>query len=88
MAPLCCAANFDPYLSLDCALALHPGAIQRKEGIKFCHLATLVGRSVASTPDEQVSFSLRKIGGKKIKGREGSGQREGVISSNFQFLFF
>ena len=25
MAPLCCAAKFDPFLSLDCAL--HPGAI-------------------------------------------------------------
>ena len=25
--------------------ALHPGAIQGKEGIKFCHLATMVGES-------------------------------------------
>ena len=44
MAPLRYAAKFDPFLSLDCApipYALHPGAIQRKEGIKFCHLATL-----------------------------------------------
>ena len=39
MAPLRYAAKFDPFLSLDCAL--HPGAIQGKEGIKFCHLATL-----------------------------------------------
>ena len=37
MAPLCCAAKFDPFLSLDCAL--HPGAIQGKEGIKFCSVA-------------------------------------------------
>ena len=44
MAPLRCAAKFDPFLSLDCAPpALHPGAIQGKEGIKFCHLATLGG---------------------------------------------
>ena len=36
------AAKLDPFLSLDCAHhALHPGAIQGKEGIKFCHLATL-----------------------------------------------
>ena len=39
MAPLRYAAKFDPFLSLDCAL--HPGTIQGKEGIKFCHLATL-----------------------------------------------
>ena len=31
MAPLCCAAKFDPFLSLDCAPhALHPGANPRK----------------------------------------------------------
>ena len=41
MAPLHYAAKLDPFLSLDCNLALHPGAIQGKEGIKFCHLATL-----------------------------------------------
>ena len=45
------------------------------------------GQSVGglhSTPDEQVSFSLRKIGGKKCKGRSREGKR-GIISSNFQF---
>ena len=43
MALLRYAAKFDPFLSLDCAPhALHPGAIQGKEGIKFCHLATLI----------------------------------------------
>ena len=26
-------------------VALHPGAIQGKEGIKFCHLATLLQRT-------------------------------------------
>ena len=36
-----CAAKFDPFLSLDYIPALHPGAIQGKEGIKFCYLATL-----------------------------------------------
>ena len=42
MALLRYAAKFDPFLSLDCAPhTLHPGAIQGKEGIKFCHLATL-----------------------------------------------
>ena len=41
MALLRCAAKFDFFLSLDCAPALHPGAIQGKEGIKFCHLATM-----------------------------------------------
>ena len=42
IAPLHYAAKFDPFLSLDCAPhALHPSAIQGKEGIKFCHLATM-----------------------------------------------
>ena len=42
MAPLRYAAKFNTFLSLDCAPhALHPGAIQGKEGIKFFHLATL-----------------------------------------------
>ena len=40
MAPLYYAAKFDPFLGLR-PQALHPGAIQGKEGIKFCHLATL-----------------------------------------------
>ena len=39
MAPPCYTAKFDSFLSLDCAF--HPGAIQGREGIKFCHLATL-----------------------------------------------
>ena len=40
MAPLRCAIKFDPFLSLDCA-STPSGAILGKEGIKFCHLATL-----------------------------------------------
>ena len=52
MAPLRYAAKFDPFLSLDCAShALQPGAIQGKEGIKFCPLATLeVLEGVGRTP--------------------------------------
>ena len=43
MAPLCYAAKFDPFLSLDCTPhALHAGAIQGKEGIKSCRLVTLL----------------------------------------------
>ena len=34
MAPLRYAAKFDPFLSLDCTPALHPCAIQGREGIK------------------------------------------------------
>ena len=41
MAPLRYAAKFNPFLSLDCAPAPHPGATQGKEGINFCYLATL-----------------------------------------------
>ena len=45
MAPLRYAAKFDLFLCALCAgliAPLHPGAIQGKEGIKFCHLATLM----------------------------------------------
>ena len=41
MAPLRCAAKFDPFLRPH---ALHSGAIQGKEGIKLYHLATLLQR--------------------------------------------
>ena len=43
LAPLCYAAKFDPFLSLDCARV--EGGVKGKEGIKFCHLATLRGRA-------------------------------------------
>ena len=39
MVPLRYAAKFDPFLSLDCARV--EGAGKGKEGIKFCHLATM-----------------------------------------------
>ena len=43
MAPLRYAAKYDPFISLDCApMPSTPGAIQGKEEIKFCHLATLL----------------------------------------------
>ena len=38
MAPLCYAAKFDPFLSLDCA------RLEGEEGIKFRRLATLQGQ--------------------------------------------
>ena len=56
---LCYAAKFDPFLSLDCNLALHPGAIKEKEGIKFCHLATLhtgVPRGAAPAKADLILF--------------------------------
>ena len=37
----CQMAKFYPLLSLDCAKVEAGSAIQEKEGIKFCHLATL-----------------------------------------------
>ena len=36
------AAKFNPFLSVDCARVEGGGAIQGKEGVKFCQLATLV----------------------------------------------
>ena len=42
MAPLRYAAKFDPVLSLDCARVEGVGAQSNFQGIKFCHLATLL----------------------------------------------
>ena len=42
MAPLCYTAKFDPFLSLDCSPPPPSNKTQSKEGIKFCHLATLI----------------------------------------------
>ena len=61
MALLCYASEFDrPH-------ALHPGTIQGKEGIKFCHLATL-GRLLPTSslsqkvsPSSKVGWSLHHI---------------------------
>ena len=41
MAPLSYAAKFDPFLTLIAPPPSNPSAIQGKEEIKFCHLATL-----------------------------------------------
>ena len=52
MAPLGYAAKFEPFLSLDCTPPpLHFGAIKGKDGIKFCHLATL-GDGVSGGSDK------------------------------------
>ena len=54
MAPLRCAAKLRPH-------ALHPGAIQGKEGIEFCHLATL--RSVVLCARESEDTNANDNGG-------------------------
>ena len=65
-SPLRYAAKFDPFLSLDCfpTNALHPGAIQGKEGIKFCHLATLQ----ASTSGRETSSRATARSGSPTPG--------------------
>ena len=55
MAPLNYSAKFDPFLSWDCAPALQHGAMPGKEGIKFCHRATLFP-SLQSRPNLQATF--------------------------------
>ena len=45
MALLRYTATFDPFLSLDSPPPLQPRAIQGKEGIKLCHLATWVSQA-------------------------------------------
>ena len=60
MAPLRYAAKFDPLPFLGVRPhALHPGAIQGKEGIKFCHLATLVEGNLQNI-GEQIGFRYYK----------------------------
>ena len=55
--------KFDPFLSLDCApRPLHPGAIQGKEGIKFCHLATLAQVTQRNGAPTQMSALLGQMG--------------------------
>ena len=62
MATLLYAAKFDPFLPFlgFRPHALYPGAIQGKEGIKFCHLATLQSR-----PQSSYQF-----GGEQENGRQ------------------
>ena len=78
MAPLHCAAKFDPFLALDCAIhALHPSAIQGKEGIKLCHLATSPSLA-ASLPGVQL-FGHEKGG---VSLRRDARMDEGIISAS------
>ena len=42
-----------------CPHALHPGAIQGKEGIKFCHLATLACLEVRALTLKKLKFLFR-----------------------------
>ena len=52
MALLRYAAKFDPFLSWIAPPTLHPGAIQGKEGIKFCYLATLSWSGIPVSKEE------------------------------------
>ena len=55
--------------------ALHPGAIQGEEGIKFCHLATLLQAADSSSPSSAVDPASRLMAGLGISG--GGQQTEG-----------
>ena len=57
-ATLRCKILSLPFLAL-CPHALHPGAIQGKEGIKFCHLATLA--AAAAAHDNEGDFRAEQI---------------------------
>ena len=78
MSPLRCAAKFDPFLSLDCAPALHPDAIQGKEGIKFCHLATLCHMCMVSPLEARAALPRRRpqLCRPLAGGAQGTGRRE------------
>ena len=52
-ATLRCKILSLPFLGLR-PHALHPGAIQGKEGIKFCHLATLAAGVGAGAPEDRL----------------------------------
>ena len=63
MAPLGYAAKFDPFLSLKLRPhALHPVTIQGKEGIKFCHLATLYRDHLERNGKEEAEVGLPGLG--------------------------
>ena len=73
-------AKFDPFLSLDCVRVEGVGGgIQGKEGIKFCHLATLFLSPRSSRPPKV--FPKGKGRGKEketyLDGGKGNGEREG-----------
>ena len=97
VAPLRFAAKLDPFPSLDCdpkpstlcPQALHPGAIQGKEGIQFCHLATLQASLPPSMPTSRTKASDEGTGGQTVidrvrvgplrdrRSREGRGRKSG-----------
>ena len=58
MAPLHYATKFDQFSLLGLRSYLHSGAIQGKEGIKFCHLATLVSCRLFSEYAHEHVFRL------------------------------
>ena len=101
MAPLRFAAKFDPFLSLLglCPHPLHPGAIHGKEGIEFCHLATLSSTeetSAGSNPPQdttedrlQVTNEDREVAvqtdqSEHVKGLHGKEDGEEVTKTQLQ----
>ena len=91
MAPLRYDAKFDPFLSLDCApAALLPSVIHGKEGMKFCHLATLLVKS--SRLLQALSFTilfLYRFGGSPgwDKTMWLTTNSKGGINSDAEFFF-
>ena len=70
-------AKFDPFLSLDCAPTaptLHHATIQGKEGIKFCHLATLAHTYEWRIPPQKAQWGLAAFFAR---------QRESIHQSSF-----
>ena len=59
MAPLRCAENLTPSFPWIGPHALHPGAIKGKEGIKFCHLATLSNRLSALVLRDRLEIEIQ-----------------------------
>ena len=70
---LCSSYVYDPFALGLRPHALHPGAIQEKEGTKICHLAT----EVESCLDEVVVDLLKVHRGEGVRG-EVAGEVEGL----------
>ena len=91
MAPLCYAAKFDPFLSLDCAGVEVVGAQSGNDGIKFCSVA-----KGSHSPLSQKALTQSKNfataiwqpyreskGGEKKRGKKDSGfarEHRGIFS--------
>ena len=85
MDPLRFTAKFDPFLSLDCTPpppALHPGAIQGKELIKVCHLATLDATGEAR---RRLTEEVRKVCGGGDSGVQ-EGERDLCVDVRVQLF--